>query len=129
MNNPFDDVMKDLADLNPHDERLEVLDQFCQGLQANTHNGVECRLERGYATNLGQEWRVMAKPSSAGGPDYVLLRAHLEPGRRCHLDLYDEELSIIDGSEALAEALKRFARTDDFRTMLWTLVARPPQRP
>src|ERR1035438_4730159 len=101
MNNPFDEAMEDLAELAVEDPRLKVLDQFCQGVETHTKGGVECHLERGYTTNLGQEWRVVAKSSSHGGPEYALLRAHLAPRGECHLDLYDADLEKVSDAPAL----------------------------
>ncbi len=104
--NEFAEAMA-VADRPALDGRLDVLRRFCEGVRAYTRCEVECWLARGYSSNLGREWRVLARPAG-GGPETMLLRAFLGPRQVTFLDLYDEDLEECAGDD-LAARLKDFA--------------------
>ena len=89
-----------------------VIEEFCQGVAQFTDNRVNCRLVPGFATNLGQEWRVVMR-AAGGGPEQVLLRAYIAPrGFPVQLDLYDEDLVECVDEDHLHQALLEFSRRE-----------------
>ena len=102
------------------DPRLTVLKEFAESIAAATAGRVTAAVSRGYVSNLGQEWRVVAR--SDGDSAVILLRAHLGADDTTQLDLYDEELETCDGAEALRERLKTFARSSAARSNLQVLM-------
>lgn len=102
---------------------VQVLDEFCAGVGKGWNERVRCWRTRGFLTNLGQEWRVMMA-SAAGGPEHVMLRAHVAPGGfPVRLDLYEEELVECADEAALREALKRFLQDPTTRSNLELLAS------
>ncbi len=86
---------------------LKVLRSFCEAIESHTANKVQCKLERGYVSNLGQEWRVIIAPVLAAPT--ILLRAHVSAGGfPVFLDLFEEEPVRCDTEKNLRENLLRF---------------------
>jgi hypothetical protein len=123
MGNQFATALADL-DLGTTDKRLEVLADFCTAISNQAKERVRCWLARGYVTNLGQEWRVMARAAEEGAPEVALLRAHLDAHGATHLDLYGEELITCADDSQLAAELVRHVRSAEFRDLLSMMAAR-----
>lgn len=108
--NEFSDIVRNIgAQPAQAPVALTVLQSFCQGIEQGSGGAVRCWLERGYLTNLGQQWRVMVRGGEQGQPQ-VLLRAYV-PDRTppvATLDLYDEAPIACDDEATLRAQLKRF---------------------
>jgi hypothetical protein len=110
MPNEFLDELRATSTLRAADPSagvLSVLDEFCEGIQSFTSNKAVCRRTRGFVTSLGQEWRIVIQ-SASGGPEQILLRAHVpQSGYPVKLDLYEEQLTDCPDEPALRSELKR----------------------
>jgi hypothetical protein len=107
MPNEFLETLRSTSQPGANDGVLGVLDEFCQGVEAFTGGGAACQRRSGFVTNLGQEWRIVVR-SAAGGPEQVLLRAHVPlQGYPVKLDLYEEQLVDCPGEAELRAGLRR----------------------
>lgn len=97
---------------------LQILDEFCAAVEQYSQGKVACRRERGFVTNLGQEWRVVLQ-SRSGGPEHILFRAHVPvQGRPVTLDLYEEALVKCEDETALRAELRRFLQEPNVREQI-----------
>ena len=114
------------ADASPPSPALTILKTFCEDIQRGSDNALTCRLERGYPTNLGQQWRVMVQGVGGGSPQ-VLLRAYVKdrPPPLATLDVFDEAPIDCDDEAALRAQLRRFLNDEGTRASLRMLAATP----
>jgi hypothetical protein len=111
MPNEFAQVLKDAKIPDRILQRpLQILEEFCAGVEEATEDKLNCTLESGFITELGQEWRVMARSSNMTD-GYILLRAHVPgDGFPVQLDFYDEELIPCANESALRKSLTNFLK-------------------
>ncbi len=108
--------------LPPADPRaLTVLDEFCVGIEEGTRKAVLCRLEPGFTTNQGQEYRIILRPKLSRY-DRILIRAYIPvnglDGSDVILDLYDDESRKCKNEASLREELRNFLEEESTRTTL-----------
>ena len=97
---------------------LAVLDEFCEAVSQYTQGKVRCQRERGFVTNLGQEWRVVIQAAS-GGPAQVMFRAHVPvQGFPVLLDLHEEALIDCQDEAALRAQLEQFLQDENVRAQI-----------
>lgn len=117
--NPFFDILnkaKSPADLRK--PALDVLDEFCGGIEQYWKGKLRCQVVIGYPTNYGQEYRIVIT-SVATGYEHTLLRAYIPSnGHQMKLDFYDYEMTDCPDASALKAALEVFLAKPETRDAL-----------
>jgi hypothetical protein len=130
--NPFAAVLTEqLGASNDSTESLMILQEFCRGVELSTGNRVTCKLERGYSSPHGQEWRPTMW-STQGGPPYLLFRAYVPRGSwPVMLDLHEGPLTKCDGPEDLTRSLQEFLRDPNVVAQIQYVMVfpSPPEHP
>jgi hypothetical protein len=127
--NPFAAVLtEELADQQPTQESLQVLQDFCSGIELSTRKRVICTLERGHLVNYGQEWRLVIR-SSKGGPSQTLFRAYVLMSKDWPmvLDLHQGALTEAQGKDECVRMLQDFLRDPNVVTQIRYVMEFPRQ--
>jgi hypothetical protein len=114
--NPFFDILsRAQAPADLRKPAVDVLEEFCKGIEQFWSGKLECGLVPGYPTNYGQEYRVVIK-SVRSGYEHTLLRAYIPAtGRQMKLDFYDYEMTECPDAGALKDALELFLAKPETR--------------
>lgn len=106
--NPFLDILtKAKLPANLRQPVLDVLDEFCAGIELYWQGKIRCKRAVGYPTNYGQEYRVVVQ--STRGYEHTLLRAYVpEAGHQIKVDFYESELVDYADATRLKEGLELF---------------------
>jgi hypothetical protein len=108
MTNPFARALTAAKAPEPGNAAMDILKQFCDGIEQAYPARVACRLVAGFATNRGQEWRVVLEPSKRPGYQHILFRAFVPAGFPVRLDLYEESPQDCQDAQQLESALVAF---------------------
>lgn len=128
--NPFAAVLtEELEKKEQAQQSLKILRDFCDGIELSTGRQVDCKLERGYRVEYGQEWRPVLR-SLLGGPPNLLFRAYVpERDWPVMLDLREGALTQVNGPDELTSILQNFLRNPNVIEQIRYVMAfpRPPQ--
>jgi len=91
---------------------MALLKQFCDELVVAMENKVNCIMDFGCQTGIGQEWRITVKCTTSSR-QLILLRAYVPiAGIPMMLEISDSEtMTTCDSSAALALALEKFGKS------------------
>lgn len=107
----------------PHQNVLVVLQELCDAVAQYPGGRLQCSKVPGFVTNLGQEYRIVVKPTTKPF-EHLLLRAHIPAsGTPIMLDLYDDDLFRCDSPAVLEQQLTSFLERDSTQDVLRTLAA------
>jgi hypothetical protein len=106
----------------PNKSFLDVLDSAREAVQTFTSGEVNLTRERGFVTNLGQEWRFRLTPKGEGAfPVTTLFRAHVPLRGSIYLDLGEENMIECLTPDDASKALQNFFKDQNIRETLLLL--------
>lgn len=118
MANKYADILNEIPLASQVSPSIEELRRFCEGVTEYTQTHGECKLERGYLVNFGQEFRVTLIRAE-NKYKLILLRAYVPSNDLpVLLDTYADEMVKCNSLKDLKVALEQFLRRADIQTQI-----------